>query len=125
MEQRDYIKRQIEQIGAVLRHIMSRLFGLGDGGMSPAIIEQTHEDLCRELDIDISHLISIDPKCVISELRSKGFDYGLLIDFRSVIDTMARAVPDEDPRKTGLAALSSALTSGIQDAYSIAEFPIN
>lgn len=122
MEQRDYIKRQIEQIGAVLRHIMSLILRDGNGNQESTIFEQTCKELRNGLEVDLEHLMSLDPQTTVSELQSIGFDYVLLLSFRSLIDNLADAMPDDDTRKAGMAILSSNLTSGIAKAYSTAEF---
>ena len=58
MEQRDYIKRQIEQIGILLGRMLSTLLGLRSGGDTGSAIQQICGELKDELDIDIDSLAS-------------------------------------------------------------------
>lgn len=62
MEQKDYLLREIEKMGAVLRAILNRLTGT-KGNLSITTenaFEQTSEDLIRELGFDLSRFISLD-----------------------------------------------------------------
>ena len=58
MEQRDYIKRQIEQIGILLGRMLSTLIGLRSGGDTGSAIQQICGELKDELDLDIDMLAS-------------------------------------------------------------------
>ncbi len=122
MEQRDYIKRQIEQIGILLGRMLSTLLGLRSGGDSGSAIQQICGELKDELDLDIDMLASADAETVIKELQTKGFDYDLLIRLRGVIDSMAASLPENDRRRQSLTDLSDKLAAGTQAAYSTADF---
>ena len=114
MEQRDYIKRQIEQIGIMLERMFSTLLGLRSGGNTGSVVRQLCGEFKEELDIDIDTLIQADQDTVIRVLQSKGFDYDLLVRLRSVIDSMASSLQDGDPAKDGLTSLSTADFSDFQ-----------
>ena len=122
MEQRDYIKRQIEQIGILLGRMLSTLLGLRSGGDTGSAIQQICAGLKDELDLDIDILASADAETVIKELQTKGFDYDLLIRLRGVIDSMAASLPENDRRRQSLTDLSDKLAAGTQTAYSTADF---
>lgn len=122
MEQRDYIKRQIEQIGIMLERMFSTLLGLRSGGNTGSVVRQLCGEFKEELDIDIDTLIQADQDTVIRMLQAKGFDYDLLIRLRSVIDSMASSLPDGDPAKDCLISLSDKLGAGTRVAYSTADF---
>lgn len=122
MEQRDYIKRQIEQIGILLGRMLSTLLGLRSGGDTGSAIQQICGELKDELDIDIDSLASADTEIMIKDLQTKGFDYDLLIRLRGVIDSMAASLPENDRRRQSLTALSDKLAAGTQAAYSTADF---
>ena len=122
MEQRDYIKRQIEQIGILLGRMLSTLLGLRPGGDTGSAIQQICGELKDELDLDIDMLASADAETVIKELQTKGFDYDLLIRLRGVIDSMAASLPENDRRRQSLTDLSDKLAAGTQAAYSTADF---
>ena len=122
MEQRDYIKRQIEQIGILLGRMLSTLLGLRSGGDTGSAIQQICGELKDELDIDIDSLASADTEIMIKDLQTKGFDYDLLIRLRGVIDSMAASLPENDRRRHSLTALSDKLAASTQAAYSTADF---
>ena len=122
MEQRDYIKRQIEQIGILLGRMLSTLLGLRSGRDSGSAIQQICGELKDELDLDIDMLASADAETVIKELQTKGFDYDLIIRLRGVIDSMAASLPENDRRRQSLTDLSDKLAAGTQAAYSTADF---
>ena len=122
MEQRDYIKRQIEQIGILLGRMLSTLLGLRSGGDTGSAIQQICGELKDELDLDIDSLASADTEVMIKDLQTKGFDYDLLIRLRGVIDSMAASLPENDRRRQSLINLSDKLAAGTQAAYSTADF---
>ena len=122
MEQRDYIKRQIEQIGIMLERMFSTLLGLRSGGNTGSVVRQLCGEFKEELDIDLDTLIQADQDTVIRMLQAKGFDYDLLVRLRSVIDSMASSLQDGDPAKDGLTSLSDKLGAGTRAAYSTADF---
>lgn len=122
MEQRDYIKRQIEQIGIMLERMFSTLLGLRSGGNTGSVVRQLCGEFKEELDIDIDTLIQADQDTVIRVLQSKGFDYDLLVRLRSVIDSMASSLQDGDPAKDSLISLSDKLGAGTRATYSTADF---
>lgn len=122
MEQRDYIKRQIEQIGILLGRMLSTLIGLRSGGDTGSAIQQICGELKDELDLDIDILASADAETVIKELQTKGFDYDLLIRLRGVIDSMAASLPENDRRRQSLTDLSDKLAAGTQAAHSTVDF---
>ena len=69
MEQRDYLMRQIEQMGRVLGKILADLIGLKQQGQvseGMGIVEQT---LKSELDIDIYELIKIPVDDFVETLK--------------------------------------------------------
>ena len=121
MEQRDYIKRQIEQIGILLGRMLSTLL-VRSGGDTGSAIQQICEELKDELDLDIDSLASADTEVMIKDLQTKGFDYDLLIRLRGVIDSMAASLPENDRRRQSLTDLSDKLAAGTQAAYSTADF---
>ena len=122
MEQRDYIKRQIEQIGILLGRMLSTLLGLRSSGDTGSAIQQICGELKDELDIDIDSLASADTEVMIKDLQTKGFDYDLLIRLRGVIDSMAASLPENDRRRQSLTDLPDTLAAGTQAAYSTADF---
>jgi hypothetical protein len=53
MEQRDYLKKQIDQLGQVLAKLFSDLLGLTNSGQINAGLEITDQTLKNELDFDV------------------------------------------------------------------------
>jgi hypothetical protein len=70
MEQRDYVQRQIEQLGRVLGKIFSDLLGLKSQGKVSNGMEITSQVLKDELDIDIKNLTDLPIEEFISKLKS-------------------------------------------------------
>lgn len=58
MEQRDYLKKQIDQFGKVLGKIYSDLLGLKNDGQIFAVFERTNQALKNELDFDIQDILN-------------------------------------------------------------------
>lgn len=74
MEQQDYLKRQIDQIGRVLGKVLAGVIGLKNNGQLNDGIEITNQTLKSELDIDIYRLIQIPNEEFVDTLKStKGF----------------------------------------------------
>lgn len=59
MEQQDYLKKQIDQLGQVLAKIFSDLLGLKNSGQINTGLEITNQTLKNELDFDIQDLLDI------------------------------------------------------------------
>jgi hypothetical protein len=59
MEQEDYIKRQIDQLGQVLGKLLAGMFGFKTAGMPGMGIRSAGEALKGELDLDIDALVSV------------------------------------------------------------------
>ncbi len=117
MEQQDYLKRQIEQIGLVLGGLLNLLRGRRpDDGMP--MVTQAFEELKTELDIDVYEYLNHSASEIIDMLTAKGFDYTQLLDFSSILNTMADALPSEDFRKGKMQTLSSEISVKTQERYS-------
>ena len=71
MEQHDYLKKQIDTLGMVLRELISQIIGLGNKGENSQGIEITNMTLQNELDIDIESLILIPVDKFLDTLLSK------------------------------------------------------
>ena len=69
MEQEDYLKRQIDQLGRVLGTILADLLGFRAKGQIGEGIEATDQALKRGLDLNINDLISIPPEKFIQRLQ--------------------------------------------------------
>ncbi len=68
MEQEDYIKRQIEQLGKVLGKLLADLIRLKTSGRMSDGIEEADQALKTELDLDITSLTLIPAEAFLSSL---------------------------------------------------------
>ena len=71
MEQRDYLKKQIDQLGQVLAKIFSDLIGLKNSGQIITGIEITDQTLKNELDFDLQDLLDIPTDKFIDTLTTQ------------------------------------------------------
>jgi hypothetical protein len=71
MEQRDYIMRQIEQLGQVLAQMLARLLGLKQQGSASLRVEELRLIYKNELDIDLEELVKISEDDIIMFLKTK------------------------------------------------------
>ena len=71
MEQEDYIKRQIDQLGRILGKILTDLLGLKTGGLAGEGIEAAGRALKSELDMDIDDLVSVPADELIKVLQTR------------------------------------------------------
>ena len=72
MEQEDFIKRQIDQLGRVLVKVLAGLTGLDASGQSGESIETIDLMLKNELDIDLDTLLSMPEDKFIMTLQTSG-----------------------------------------------------
>ena len=72
MEQEDYIKRQIDQLGRALGKILADLIGLKTGGEMSEGIEEADQALKNALNLKIDDLISIPAEKFIQTLQEAG-----------------------------------------------------
>ena len=70
MEQEDYLKRQIDQLGRVLGKILADLIGLKTQGQASSSIEATDQALKNELGLNLNDLTSIPPVELINILQA-------------------------------------------------------
>jgi hypothetical protein len=68
LEQEDFIKRQIDQLGQALGKILSDLLGLISCGNMPIVIDETGQALKTALGLDIDDLISVPADTFIKAL---------------------------------------------------------
>lgn len=91
MEQKDYLLREIEKIGALLRAIRQRLFGgKKNESIQPAlVVDAAKEELMRETNFDLDKFLSPDTQFTNDYILSfAGFsteNIELLADFLSEI----------------------------------------
>lgn len=71
MEQRDYLQRQIDDLGRVLGKVFSDLLGLKNQGQLSQGIELTDQTLKEETDFDIEELAALPAEKFVDTLREK------------------------------------------------------
>lgn len=71
LEQRDYIMKQVDQLGRVLARALSNLLGLKSQGDVSSGIEIVNEALKGELYLDIEKLIAIRTDAFIAMLKEE------------------------------------------------------
>jgi len=70
MEQRDYLKKQIDQLGKVLAKALSDLLGLKNSGQITAGLVITNQTLKNELDFNVKDLIDTPTDTFIDTLTT-------------------------------------------------------
>ncbi len=117
MEQQDYLKRQIDQIGLIIAGVLNLLKGRRpDDGMH--IVAQACAELKKELDVDIHEYMNLSASEVIDMLTAKGFDYSQMMNFTSMLSYMSEALSADDPIKGRMLALALDLSVMTQERYS-------
>lgn len=102
MEQRDYLQRQIDQLGQVLGKVVAYLLGLRSGSIPTVGIEYANQTLKHEIDVDMNLLQSVNIDKLIPFLTiEKGFNeqnLDLLLEILlKIADTMKRDDPKCEP----------------------------
>jgi hypothetical protein len=69
LEQEDFIKRQIDQLGRVLGTILADLIGLKAQGQISEGIEAADKELKKKLDLNVDNLTSISTEKFIKTLQ--------------------------------------------------------
>ena len=99
MEQEDYLKRQIDQLGRVLGKILTKLLGLGSNGQASQRIETTNQILKEESDLNIQELIDLKTDGFINTLISeKNFTHKNLDQLAEILLLIADSKPDKDKK---------------------------
>ncbi len=71
MEQRDYLMRQIEQLGEVLAVMLGRLLGIKQKGDASLGLEELRQIYKSELDLDVEELIKIPKEEIVESFLKK------------------------------------------------------
>lgn len=85
MEQQDYLKRQIDQIGRIIGKILTDFIGLKNKGQINDGIELTNQALKSELDLDMDELINLTQDQFISTLIKKNLTNESLNKFAEIL----------------------------------------
>ncbi|MCX6267849.1 MAG: hypothetical protein NTW16_10900 [Bacteroidetes bacterium] len=96
MEQEDYIKRQIDQLGRVLGKIFADLTGLRTQGQTGEVLEAADHSLKSELGLNIDELTSISTENFIPTLQTgRNFNHDSLDTLADILFLLAEE-PDHD-----------------------------
>jgi len=71
MEQRDYLKKQTDELGQVLFAIITNLLQLKNAGTFHEGLKSTNQQLKEVLDYDVDELLAIPDDVFISTLKAK------------------------------------------------------
>lgn len=71
MEQQDYLKRQIDQLGRILGKILADFIGLKNKGQIIDEIEVAKQTLKNEIDLDLENLINIPKESFVNTLKTQ------------------------------------------------------
>lgn len=71
MEQRDYLKKQTDELGQVLFAIITNLLQLKNAGTFHEGLQSTNQQLKEVLDYDVDELLAIPDDVFISTLKAK------------------------------------------------------
>ncbi len=100
MEQRDYLQRQIEQLGQILGKILANLLNLKSKGQVIGNIEIIDQTLKSELNFDFDALLALSPDEFIDKLKTeKSFSDENLIMLVEILILIADEYSDRDNRK--------------------------
>lgn len=99
MEQRDYLKRQIEQLGRVLGIILAKLLGIKTSGEFSELCETADNELAGEFDLKLSELLKLDNDPFILSIsednRFNSINIGYLTE---IILNMAEKIEDNEQK---------------------------
>lgn len=71
MERRDYLKKEIDQLGAVLGLILSKLFDLKSKGTVENNREMVQQSLKEQLQVDLNTLLQMPDRDMILFLKGQ------------------------------------------------------
>ena len=70
-QEKDHLKKQIDQLGIVLRKVLSDLLGIKQQGVQQDVVETTNKALKSEIDLDLNEFIALPDDSFIDTLISK------------------------------------------------------
>ncbi len=97
MQQRDFIKDQIEQAGRVVSNVLARAIGIGPVPDINIVIIHAQKQFKEELDIDLDLLLKLKPEEIPEYLESKQFpieQYEKLAEYFAEIGTRFHGLED-------------------------------
>lgn len=71
MEQRDFIKDELERLGKALSNLMAKFLGMNADGNADFGIETTNEQLKSQLDIDVEIILQLNQQQLTVYLKER------------------------------------------------------
>lgn len=71
MEQRDFLKKQIDELGQVLSKLITELLQLKSQGKTSEVLELTNQTLKTNLEHDLEELLAISDSAFVGMLKAK------------------------------------------------------
>jgi len=99
METEDLLKRQIDQLGKVLKYIISKILDLDTGGNVAETTQAVNVQLENELKISISDLVKLDKTTLIEFLNKSSLNADNLHQLGKLLNALAKV---NDEGKTGI-----------------------
>lgn len=102
-QEKDHLKKQIDQLGIVLRKVLSDLLGIKQQGVQQDVVETTNKALKSEIDLDLNEFIALPDDSFIDTLISKkGFNNENLDYFTDILISIAERYPGDEAMKKSL-----------------------
>ncbi|MEL6626723.1 MAG: hypothetical protein AAFS00_02150 [Bacteroidota bacterium] len=108
MEQRDYLKDQIEQLGRVLGNMLAEFLRLKTAGQLYQGIAVSNEQLKEELDLDIPTILALDSDSLHTYLSDRKLTPDHMEILSKYLEETGLAMMEETPEE-GKAYLHQAL----------------
>ena len=126
MEQRDFLKLQIEQQGRALGQLFARFLGLKSQGNAEEAIEITNESLRTEFNVDIDQLLSLSPSDLNDYLTQRKLTGESLMPLADYLMALAEiSWPTQQSRAVVMyrrVLLLYAIMDASADSYSLSRF---
>lgn len=98
MEQRDYLLREINQLGKVLGKMIAGLLRLKQGDVAMQGVEVVNQSLKSEIDLDLDLLMTVEPDRLIGFLiKDKGFNEDNLDKLAEILFMIAGDMTEDNP----------------------------
>ncbi|NOU16223.1 MAG: hypothetical protein HOO91_01510 [Bacteroidales bacterium] len=122
MVYRDYLKKQIDELGRVLGKLLADLISLKTQGKTEQGIEIVNQTLKTELDLDLSEILSLSEEEIIEKLEKMTPDYKLIGVYADIIYEMLDDLNYEKAKKADLLKKILALYEHVEKKSSTFSF---
>ena len=102
MVYRDYLKKQIDELGRVLGKLLADLISLKTQEKAELGIEIVNQTLKTELDLDLPKILSLSEEEIIEKLEKMTSDYKLIGVYADIIYEMLDDLNYEKAKKADL-----------------------